>query len=218
MALHLAKKGFSVVVHYRSSVAEAESTLEEVQHMSPNSMLVQGDVTQSTDVADIFQAIAKRYGALDVLVNNVGNLGDYHTLPDVSIEEFDDVMNSNVRSMFLCMRRALPLLRRAEQGRVITMTCAGAQNNVARVYTAPYYAAKSAVLTLTKSWAKELQDTPITVNAIAPGIVENSVVQPNDHVPITSYADIMGTLDYYLSPEADKVTGEQIEVTNGWKP
>lgn len=219
LALHLAKQGITVVVHYRSSARAAKATLRAAKKTAPYSTLLAGDITQSRDVDALVRAIKERYGRLDILINNVGNFGEYHSIDEVTIEEFDDVINSNLRGTFLCMRRAVPLMRQGAHGRIINLACVTAEYNQARKYTVPYYIAKGGVVTLTKSWAQTLIQHGITVNAIAPGVVENSVIQQAQPAQrAVSYADINQVVDFLLAEASQHITGSLIEVTGGWAP
>lgn len=219
IALDLAAQGYSIVLHYNTSQAEAESVYEQVGKHSPESLLVQADLASAEQITEMFTVIKERFGKIDVLVNTVGNFGSYSNLEAITPVEFDDVMDTNVRATQLCIQAAVPLLRKSQQGRVVNFGCASAEHALARKYTAPYYIAKSGVITLTKSWAEHLATDGITVNAISPGIVENSSITQD--VPMgrpASFADITGAVRYLVSPEANYISGANIEVSGGWIP
>ncbi|EKD79456.1 MAG: short-chain dehydrogenase/reductase SDR, partial [uncultured bacterium] len=171
------------------------------------------------DIHRLFNAIHQTYGRLDVLVNTVGSFGTYHPITEVTFEEFDDVLSTNVRATFACIQQAVPLMRAIGGGHIINFSCATAEHAIARKYTVPYYLAKAGVVTLTKSYAPILAKDHITVNAIAPGIVENSIVV--ERLPMerpASFADITGAVRWLLSNEANYVSGAIIEVAGGWVP
>ncbi|HBY73722.1 MAG TPA: oxidoreductase, partial [Candidatus Kerfeldbacteria bacterium] len=189
------------------------------QHHAPASRLMQADLTHTDDIHRLFNAIHQTYGRLDVLVNTVGSFGTYHPITEVTFEEFDDVLSTNVRATFACIQQAVPLMRAIGGGHIINFSCATAEHAIARKYTVPYYLAKAGVVTLTKSYAPILAKDHITVNAIAPGIVENSIVV--ERLPMerpASFADITGAVRWLLSNEANYVSGAIIEVAGGWVP
>ncbi len=218
IALDLAEQGYTIIVHYHSSVDAAQEVVSSVKEYSERSMAIPIDLASAPDIIKLFQTIEQLYGRLDVLVNTVGNFG-YTPLADTSIEEFDDIMNTNVRATFLMMKHALPLLKKVEKGRIINFGCVSGDQVLARKYATPYYIAKNGVITLTKSWASVLAEHGIAVNAISPGIVERSVVDMN--VPMdrpAEYADFTAAVRYLVSAEADYVSGANLEIGGAWVP
>lgn len=210
LAHDLVSLGYTVVFHYRSTPP---------QTIPNNCLAAQADLTVVIQVQRLFETIDTRYGVLDVLINTVGSLGSYQTLPETSVEEFDEVMATNVRATWLCLHYGVPLLRRSRAGRVINFGCTTAEHVLARKYTVPYYIAKAGVLTLTKSWAELLAPAGITVNAISPGIVENSVVQqPLPMGRPASFQDMQQAVRWLLSPAASYVSGANLEISGGWVP
>jgi NAD(P)-dependent dehydrogenase (short-subunit alcohol dehydrogenase family) len=219
IALDLASLGYTIVIQYHTSEVEARELLEQIDIHQPKSIMLQANLTKAEDITSIFATIKEQFGQLDVLVNTVGNFGSYSNLEAVTSEEFDDVMNTNVRATQLCTQAALPLLRKSQQGRIINFGCASAEHALARKFTAPYYIAKSGVVTLTKSWAEHLAPERITVNAISPGIMENSTIKQD--VPMgrpAAFADITAAVRFLISSEANYVSGANIEISGGWIP
>ncbi len=219
IALDLASLGYTMVVHYHRSELEARQLLEEIMVHQPDSIMLQADLTDSADITAMFQTIQDTFGQLDILVNTVGNFGTYQSLEAITLAEFDDIINTNVRATLACIQAGLPLLRKSQQARIINFGCASAEHALARKFTAPYYIAKSGVITLTKSWAEHLAAERITVNAISPGIVENSVITQD--VPMgrpASFTDIVSAVRYLISAEASYVSGANIEISGGWIP
>lgn len=219
IALNLAAHDYTVIVHYLSSQESAADVIEQVQKSAPNSMMLKTDLTDANAIRKMFETVHESYQKLDVLINTVGNFGEYRKLEEVDIDEFDDVMDTNVRATFLCTQAALPLLRSSNEGRVVNFSCASAEHTLARKFTVPYYIAKGGIITLTKSWAEDLADENITVNAISPGIVENS--DNKQTVPMSRFAtydDITATVRYLLSSEASYISGANIEISGGWIP
>ena len=210
LALDLVSLGYTVVFHYRSTPPPT---------IPQQCLAAQADLTVVAEVQRLFETIDTRYGVLDVLINTVGNLGSYQTLTETTLEEFDDVMDTNVRATWLCLHYGVPLLRHSTAGRVINFGCATADQVLARKYTVPYYIAKAGVITLTKSWAELLAPAGITVNAISPGIVANSKIQQS--LPMgrpASFKDIQQAVRWLLSPAASYVSGANLEISGGWVP
>lgn len=219
IALDLAAHGCTVIVHYRHSAEAAKAVLQQIQLTAPASRLMQANLKHTDEIDRLFSSIQHTYGRLDVLVNTVGNFGTYHPITEVTLEEFDDVMNSNVRATFACMQRAIPLMQAVGGGHIINFGCATAEHALARKYTVPYYIAKAGIITLTKSYAPILAKDHITVNSISPGIVENSIItQPLPMGRPAAFADITQAVQWLLSEQAHYISGTNIEVAGGWSP
>lgn len=219
IALDLARHGYTVVLQYHHSHDLAATALAEVQNYSPASRLMQADLTHQGEVERLFSAIQREFGRLDVLVNTVGNFGTYHPVSEVTADELEDVLNTNIRTTLLCMQQAVPLMQPVGGGRIINFGCVTADQTIARKYTVPYYIAKAGVITLTKSYAELLAHHNITVNAISPGVVQNSVItQPLPMGRPAQYADIAAAIRWLLSPEAAYVSGANLEIAGGWAP
>lgn len=219
IALELAGAGYTVVLSYRSNAARAKATLAAVQHLSKESSLVRADLANPAEVNKMFGTIAERYGQLDAMVHTVGDFGHYLPISEISIKEYDAIWQSNVITTALCIKAALTLLEHSEQGRIVTFACADAEYATSRKFTAAYYMAKQAVITLTKSWAVALAAQHITVNAIAPGIVETSLVkQPTPMGRPAKSTDIAQAVRFLLSSEASYISGAVLPVSGSWRP
>lgn len=219
LAIDLAQHGYTVIVQYRQSELQARETLAAVQTHAPASRLMQADVNVVGEVERLFAAIGREFGRLDVLINTIGNFGIYHPVDQVTADELDDVLNTNIRATLICMQRAVPLMQPVGGGRIINFGCATADQTIARKFTVPYYIAKSGVITLTKSFAERVAPYHITVNAISPGVVENSIVtQPLPMGRPALYSDIAAAVRWLLSPQANYISGANLEVAGGWVP
>lgn len=219
IALDLARHGYTLVLQYHHSQAEATAVLAEVQTYAPSSRLMQADLTQPGEVQRLFAAIQREFGRLDVLINTVGNFGTYHPVTEVTADELEDVLNSNLRATLLCIQQAVPLMKPVGGGRIINFGCATADQTIARKYTVPYYIAKSGVITLTKSYAEVLAPHNITVNTISPGVVQNSIItQPLPMGRPVQYTDITAAVRWLLSPETSYISGANLEIAGGWVP
>lgn len=219
IAQRLAQEGYVVVVHYFKSKSAAEETLKKLQRISPQSDLVQGDVRLPETASAIMHCIKNRFGRLDVLVNTVGNIV-YTPLSRTSTDEWEDVIGSNLSSVFYLTQAALPLMRANRFGRIINFSSLGAETVRARARTTPYAIAKAGIVALTMSYAQEVQRYGITVNAVSLGVAETSRIIPraarNHIVPIGEITDTVVSL---LAEGPVVPNGAIIEIAGGleWK-
>lgn len=218
IALALADEGYDVAVHYRSSAAEAEAVCVDVSSRGVRAATVRGDLTDDADAERVVLEAHAAVGPLRVLVNNVGN---YLLVPleELTVAQWDEMLDSNLRATFVTCRTALPLLREAGDARIVNLGYAGADDLVARPSIAAYAIAKTGVILLTKAIAVAEAGNSVTANVVAPGVIENSDSKPLGQVP----AGREGTIDevaaavrYLVSPAAAYVTGQVLEVSGGW--
>jgi 3-oxoacyl-[acyl-carrier protein] reductase len=222
IARHLGSAGYATVVHYHTSGDAAEEVAEAIRSDHGEAWTVTADVTVEEQVAAMCRQIGDRHGRLDVLVNNVGT---YHVqdVLDLVPEQWRYVVDGNLTATYLCCHFALPLLRAAGSGgRVVNLGYASCDRVLARPRATAYQLAKTGVLIYSKSLARALAPEGITVNVISPGHLENSVDLPDDitaAVPAGRAGrpeDILGALDYLLSPSAAYVTGQNIDVAGAF--
>lgn len=219
LALRLAAEGCDVAVHYRASAAEAAEVVAAIRAMGRDAEAFAADVTDPDACGRLVQAVVARFGALHVLVNNVG---DYAPVPilDHPIDAWRATIDSNLHSAFYMCHHALPELLKHADARLVNVGLAG----IGRVPAAPrstaYVAAKLGVLALTRSLAVAAKDAGLTVNMISPGILEDPVAGPPlAAVPQGRYGhpdELAGALAYLVSPAAAYVTGQHLEVAGGW--
>jgi 3-oxoacyl-[acyl-carrier protein] reductase/pteridine reductase len=164
VALRLAEEGAAVIVNYRNSQSEAAEVVAQIKAQGGNALAIQADVAKRADVIKMFAAIEKEFGRLDILVNNAATF-EAVKFEDITDEQWDNMLDSNLKSQFLCCQAAAPMLRRSGRGRIISFTSLGAWPS----YT-HYCVSKAGVIMLTKCLAKSLAPA-ITVNAIAPGTI-----------------------------------------------
>lgn len=218
LALALAKHGYDVAIHYRSSAAEAQAVVSEAQSYGVRALALKADVTQVAEATALVHDAHRHLGRLDVLINNVGN---YHQGPLEALtpELWHEMLGSNLHSTFYTCQAAVKLMRVQGNGRIINLGYAGAEHLIARPGIVAYTIAKTGVILYSKALAKSEAKHGITVNVLSPGVLENSVSQPVVEIPLGR----TGTLDelaaaalYLLSPEARYVTGITLEVAGGW--
>jgi 3-oxoacyl-[acyl-carrier protein] reductase len=226
-AVALAEQGRRVVVHYNASEDEAKGVVEEIEASGGEAMLVGGDVSDAGEVGRMVGEIEEGYGRVDVLVNNAGSLIERRTLSEMTEDLWDRVMDVNLKSVFLCSRAVLPIMRRQGGGRIINMTSVAARNGGGPGSVA-YATAKGGVSTLTRAMAKELVSENILVNGVAPGVITTPFhdrftppeVRENlkSTIPIGREGtpeETAAVVAFLASPAADYLVGEIIEVNGG---
>ncbi len=170
VAIAFAKEGCNIVLNYHSSVSD--DTINEIEEYGTRCMPVQGDVADFGFAAQLVKDIKKEFGTLDILVNNAGITRDM-LLMRMSEEQFDQVINTNLKGTFNMVRHASSLMLKQRSGTIINMaSVVGVTGNIGQVN---YAASKAGIIGLTKSAAKELAQRGITCNAIAPGFVETDM-------------------------------------------
>jgi NAD(P)-dependent dehydrogenase (short-subunit alcohol dehydrogenase family) len=167
VALRLASEGADIIVNYRGSKAEAEETVAQISAMGRRAAAIQGDVAKRAEVLALFGATEKQFGRLDILVNNAGMFFP-SKFEDLSEEQWDTILDTNLKSQFLCSQTAAPMLRRSGQGRIINFASLG--GILAWPAYTHYCVSKAGVIMLTRCLARALAPD-ITVNAIAPGTI-----------------------------------------------
>jgi 3-oxoacyl-[acyl-carrier protein] reductase len=219
LAMWLAGRGVRVAIHYRGSRDDAESARAEAEARTPGAVLVQGDLTDPKAAGAVVEQAAEQLGGLDVLVNNVGNYLR-KDLFELTPDEWRDQLESNLYSAFWCMQAAVRLMKPRGFGRIVSLGYAGGERPTYNRLTVPYHIAKTGLGMLTRSAASALARTGITVNTIGVGIMENSIIKPDDPPAgrYAEYADLCNALEFFLRAESDHVTGSQLDVSGGWIP
>jgi len=216
----LAERGASTAVHYRTSGDAAEAVADEARERgAPDATAVQGDVADPDDVDDLFDQIEADLGTVDVLVNNVGPFAPDHWA-DISFEQWNTVLQTNVNGTYLCCKRALPGMCEQDWGRIVNVGYASAEKGMVNPKNAPYFIAKQGVLMFTRMLAADTQDDGVTVNAVSPYVVENSDEFPDD-LPRgrpAGFEDVAQAVLFFLDENSDYLSGENVEVDGGWLP
>ena len=167
VALRLASEGADVIVNYRNSAAEAREVVSQITANGRRALAVQGDVSKRADVLALFSVVEKEFGRLDILVNNAGTFFS-SKFEDLTEEQWDGILDINLKSQFLCCQAAAPLLRRGGNGRIINFASLG--GILAWPAYTHYCVSKAGVIMLTRCLARALAPE-ITVNAVAPGTI-----------------------------------------------
>jgi 3-oxoacyl-[acyl-carrier protein] reductase len=218
IALALAGDGFDVAVHYRTSADAAELARAEAESLGVRAVALRADLTDRAAARALVRQANQELGGLTVLVNNVGNYL-YRPLDEVTDEAWDDVLATNLDATFATCQAAIPLLRAAGGGRIVNLGYAGAQSLVGRPDLVAYAIAKTGVVLLTKAIARAEAGHGITANVVAPGVIENSATKPLHEIPAGREGrvdEVAAAVLYFVSPEAEYVTGQVLEVAGGW--
>ena len=224
IALALAKMGVLVIVNYRGSKEQAEETVQKIREMGQEAEAYPCDVSDFQAVETMMKTIVSKYGRLDILVNNAGITKDGLILK-MSEEDFDKVVDTNLKGTFHTIRHASRQMIRQRSGRIINISSvSGVMGNPGQ---ANYAAAKAGIIGLTKTMAKELGSRGITVNAIAPGFIETDMtavlsesVQQNiqAQIPLGHFGkpeDVAAAAAFLASEEAGYITGQVLMVDGG---
>lgn len=170
----LAAQGADLLINYAGNREAAEETAALCRGQGVRAEIQQGDVSKAEDCAALFEKAMELYGRVDILVNNAGVTRDTLLLR-MSEEDFDRVLDVNLKGAFLCMKQAARLMVRQRSGRVINMSSVvGLRGNAGQVN---YAASKAGLIGMTKSLAKELAGRGVTVNAVAPGFIETDMTE-----------------------------------------
>jgi NAD(P)-dependent dehydrogenase (short-subunit alcohol dehydrogenase family) len=167
VALRLADEGADVIVNYRASKDAAEEVVAQIAAKGRRAAAIQGDVARRADVAALIAAIEKDFGRLDILVNNAAIFFSAK-FEELTEEQWDSILDANLKSQFLCSQAAVPLLRRSGSGRIVNFASLGGL--LAWPAYTHYCVSKAGVIMLTKCLARALAPE-ITVNAVAPGTI-----------------------------------------------
>ena len=227
MARDFARAGATLVVHDYGLAEAARQLCADLAALGARHLLVEGDLTDQDVVQELARRIGEAFGRLDVLVNNAGASPDKMPFPELPAAAWDKVVSINLRSVFLVTQACLPLLERSARGRIINISSTAARNGGAPGGSA-YAAAKGAVSSLTKSFAKEFCGRGILVNAVAPGLIDtpfygnvnvaDKYAERLKGIPLRRVgapSDIAGPVLFLASPLADYITGEVLEVSGG---
>lgn len=221
---HLAALGATVVVNYVSNPTAADETVQSIQSVGGKAEAVQFNVAAAEETEAAFKRIIDVHGRVDILVNNAGITRD-GLLMKMKEEQWDEVLNTNLKGVFLCTKAVSRVMMKQRWGRIINITSVvGFTGNAGQ---ANYAAAKSGIVGFTRSVARELASRGITVNGVAPGyIVTDMTKDLSEEVTNTIKAeipmgilgeadDIAGAVAYLASDEARYVTGQFIHVNGG---
>lgn len=220
IALAFAKEKMNVVVCYHHNKEEAEKVCREIHQLSGKSSLAYGDLSILSEVDQVINQACKVFGNIDVLVNNAGII---HTGPldQTNEDEWDKVMDVNLKSAFLVTQRCLPMMRSKNWGRIINISSVAAQTG--GVTSPIYVASKAGMIGLTHSYASLLAKEGITSNAIAPALIDTDMLRKDlkldnpEKIPIGRFGLPSEVADVALMLVKNSyITGQTININGGW--
>ena len=218
-ALALARAGADVAVNYRENADAAAAVCREISSLGQKALAVQADVSVAGEVRRMLSEVETRLGSVDILVNNAG-ISRPQKLEDITEKDWDEVLTTNLKSVFLVTQAVMGGMRRRRWGRIINLSSVAAQTGGV---VGPHYAAsKAGILGLTHSLASSLAREGITANAIAPALIETEMVTRNpqaspDLIPMGHFGSVedVAAVAVMLAMN-DYMTGQTIFVNGGW--
>ncbi|NLP50593.1 3-oxoacyl-[acyl-carrier-protein] reductase [Bacillus sp. RO1] len=224
VALELAEQGANVVVNYSGSEAKAYEVVEAIKELGCEAIAVRCNVGNMEDVQAMMKEALTQFGTIDILVNNAGITRD-NLLMRMKEDEWDDVININLKGVFNATKAVTRQMMKQRSGRIINIaSIVGVMGNAGQ---ANYVAAKAGVIGLTKSTARELASRHITVNAIAPGFIttdmtdkltEEVKAEMLKQIPLARFGeakDIASVVSFLASEKSAYITGQTLHVDGG---
>ncbi len=224
IALRLAAEGADIAFTYHSNEAAANETASEIEAIGRKVIALKADSSSSAGATEVVEKTIAAFGKIDILVNNAGITRDT-LLMRMSEEDWDAVLDTNLKGVFLLTKAAIRPMMSAKRGKIITISSVvGIVGNPGQVN---YCASKAGVIGFSKSLAKEVGSRGITVNVIAPGYIETDMTEKltdvqkkaiMDMIPLKRIArpqEIAGVAAFLASSDADYITGETIKVDGG---
>ncbi|MFK7695895.1 3-oxoacyl-[acyl-carrier-protein] reductase [Paenibacillus sp. HJGM_3] len=224
IAIALAEAGADVAVNYAGSERAAQEVVAHIESLGRRAFKVQADVASSAQVEEMVKQVLDRFERLDILVNNAGITRD-NLIMRMKEEEFDQVVNTNLKGVFNCIKAVTRPMMKQRFGRIINISSVvGVLGNAGQ---ANYVSAKAGVIGLTKASARELASRNITVNAVAPGYIETDMTdklsqetqqQLLQQIPLSRLGqpeDIARVVRFLASDDASYMTGQTVHVDGG---
>nr|WP_298844542.1 3-oxoacyl-[acyl-carrier-protein] reductase [uncultured Clostridium sp.] len=224
IALKLAKQGANVVVNYRNSVDAVAQVVKEIEALGVKVLAIQADISSYSDVEKMMKKCVEEFGSIDILVNNAGITKD-GLLMRMKEEDFDSVIDINLKGAFNCTRHVSAIMLKQRSGRIINISSVtGITGNAGQVN---YSAAKAGIIGMTKSVAREFGSRGVTCNAVAPGFIQTDMTEslPNkvkdammSTIPLKRLGrpeDVANVVAFLATDEAAYITGQVINVDGG---
>lgn len=224
IAIKLAELGANIILNYRNNVASVKEVIKEIETKGVKVMAIQGDVSNFEDAKKVVDEAKEKLGSIDILVNNAGITKDT-LLMRMKEEDFDKVIEVNLKGVFNCTKNIVPIMMKQRSGRIINISSiVGLSGNAGQ---SNYAAAKAGIIGFTKSVAKEIATRGITVNAVAPGFISTDMTdvlsdkvkeEIKKNIPLRRIGegkDIANTVAFLASDMGAYITGQVISVDGG---
>lgn len=224
IALELGKRGAHVIVNYNSNADAAQAVVDEIIANGGNASHIQADVSDEAQAQKLIKETTSAHGKIDILVNNAGITRD-NIIMMMKSDDFDAVINTNLRSTWLCAKAAVRSMMGKRYGRIINIT--SVSGIMGQAGQTNYSASKAGIIGFTKALAREVASRGITVNAVAPGFVltdltkdlpEELTAQLNAFIPLGRWgeaSDVANAVAFLASDEAGYITGHVLNVDGG---
>ena len=225
IALALGRAGLHVAVAFRTNKLGAQKVLSDLRAVGAEGLALATDVTDPARVKELIDVVAKQFGRLDVLVNNVGDF-EWKPVVESTVESWTAIIASNLYSVSYTTKFALPLMRRQRWGRIINLGAVGAERAFGQAKISAYSAAKAGIVAFTRSVALEEAGHGITANVVNPPVIDEKELSLEEAQRLTDVRfpvgrpatgrDISEAVRFFASEESAFITGQVLNVSGGW--
>lgn len=225
IALALGRVGLRVAVVFRTNKLGAQKVVSDLRAVGAEGLAFASDVTDPARVKELMEAVAKHFGRLDVLVNNVGDF-EWKPVVESTVEAWNSIIVSNLYSVFYTSKFALPAMRRQHWGRIINLGAVGAERAFGQAKISAYSASKAGIVAFTRSVALEEASHGITANVVNPPVIDEKELSLEEAQRLTDVRfpvgrpatgrDISEAVKFFASEEAAFITGQVLNVSGGW--
>jgi 3-oxoacyl-[acyl-carrier protein] reductase len=224
IAMDLAKNGANVAINYRKHDKEAKEVVAQIEKMGRKGLVIKADISNFEDAQKMVDTVKDKFGRLDILVNNAGINWD-GVIWKMTEEQWDTVLSINLKGYFNYTRAVAPIFREQKSGRIVNITSINGLRG--KFGQSNYSAAKAGIIGLTKTVARELGKYNVTVNAVAPGLIETEMMSAlpdnikqnaiNETVlaKLGSPEEVAHVVSFFCSDLSSHVTGEVVKVDGG---